>query len=181
MFQKNVYIAFVISIVMIIFTGCSTFNIPSDYSLNSSTGKGLLVFSFTANDKIDNAVLHYHGKSSSGSGEITFKTFKNPLDWTNPQGRLVTIEESAGTYEIYKWSIPMVGESDAYFSIPFRITPGKVTYIGNVYLEVNEFPSVFQFEIADSSSRDLTLLKQRFINIDLNTISNEISKYNIKK
>jgi hypothetical protein len=174
---------YILIIAALFSAGCVTFNVTKEYSLSSTTGKGLLVFSFTTSDDVKNPYLHYRNKNTGEKGEILRNTNRDPLDWESPPGRLVVLELGSGQYEFYSWAIlyPSLGltsvESRKDFSVPFAIVPGKATYVGNLHLRLIEEPLRYDFDVADKSERDLTLLRQQFVNIKDNDILKTVSRF----
>jgi len=65
------------------------------------------------------------------------------------------LEFPAGEYEIYRWDLEFQGfprwweHSDKRFSIPFRVEPGKVNYLGEIAV------AAYKFELRDMRERDL--------------------------
>jgi hypothetical protein len=138
----------------------TSFNVENYYALEPSLGKGLLALSFTANPEVPNMTLRYRRAQEFLSyGEITLWTHRNPLDWTDPKGRLVVIELPEGHYEFYDM-VTALARSGVFFSIPFSITSGKVTYLGNVQVTFKGFK--YTVQVQDMSSRDVPLLLQRY-------------------
>jgi hypothetical protein len=152
---------------------CVTFNIPAEYGLSPASGKGLAVFSLTANDRPGNFTIAYRSVGGDAKGDVSLHTLRNPLDWRDPRGRLVVIELPAGSYEFYNWAGLRARSTDR-FSIPFSIEPGKATYLGNVHFDV--FSGVYGVRVSDRSSRDLPALFERYPNLQRDALRTEITK-----
>lgn len=155
--------------------GCVASNLARDYVLKASTGIGLLVFSYTTNEKADNPYLDYRNMMTGDEGEILRNTNKEPLDWESPaKGRLVVLELDSGLYEFYSWSIVRLGMAGRGFSVPFEIFPGKVTYAGNIHLTVLD-EGLFNLQVTDAFERDLALFHRRFYNVHDNNVVKHVS------
>ena len=157
-------------------SGCATFNASSSYAPEASPNKGLVVFSFTASEEIQNFGLQYEsaGTGSSQRGDVTFHTIQDPLDWTTPEkGRLVVMELPAGRYEFYRFIAPLRWMSER-FSVPFFATPGKVVYFGNLHVDVGGFRG--SIRIDNMASRDLPLLMSRYPRIKPGDITTTLFK-----
>ncbi|HRE17622.1 MAG TPA: hypothetical protein PLW86_11270 [Rhodocyclaceae bacterium] len=161
--------------------GCANFNVKESYKLSSGEKKGLLVMSLfdTMNEP---AMLDYRPFGSLSKDydlSIMIGNIQDPPDWKNPRGRLVVAEIPAGKYEFFRWRSGRGSfttyESVQPFSIPFTISEGKATYIGSVMVDVRESTKKFKLSVTDGSERDLSLLRQRFRNIEASDIRLEIS------
>lgn len=152
---------------------CVTFNIPAEYGLNPASGKGLAVFSLTANDQPGNFTISYRSAGGETKGTVNLQTLRDPLDWRDPRGRLVVIELPAGSYEFYDWA-GLRGRSTEQFSIPFSIEPGKATYLGNVHFHV--VSGLYGVRVGDRSSRDLPALFARYPNLQRDAVKTQITK-----
>lgn len=157
------YLTLCISLVIVItLTGCVASTLTRDYVLDASTGKGLLVFSYTTNQDADNPFLDYRNLMTGDKGEIIRNTKKDPLDWESPtKGRLVVLEFDSGLYEFYSWSIVRQGMAARGFSVPFEIFPGKATYAGNIHLTI-QAEGLFDLQVTDAYERDIALFHRRF-------------------
>jgi hypothetical protein len=145
---------------------CAINNAPADYSFEARPGTGLVVFSFTYT--LTNATLYYHevGKLASdsfGGGDSGQGWRSTPWDWLDPPGRLIVAELAPGKYEFTNWSTNFGKElvSDD-FSIPFEVSAGKATYIGNVFLDLHTATRVYDVRVLDQAQRDLALFRPRY-------------------
>jgi len=80
---------------------CAGVNVPDNYTLDEQTREGLLVVSVSGEGlrKEEAPVWHYHRSDGAGKGEIITGYLREPLDWTDPPGRLVYIALAPGRYE----------------------------------------------------------------------------------
>jgi len=152
---------------------CVAANIPAGYGLSPASGRGLAVFSLTANDRPGNFTVSYRGVGGEPKGMVNLQTLRDPLDWRDPRGRLVVVELAAGSYEFYDWA-GILTTSTEKFSIPFRVEPGKATYLGNVHFEVLD--QTYGIRVSDRASRDLPLLFERYPNLQRDAVLTEISR-----
>ena len=155
------------ALLLVSAAACVTFNIPAEYALSPASGKGLAVFSLTANDRPGNFTVSYRGVGGEPKGMVNLQTLRNPLDWRDPRGRLVVIEMAAGSYEFYDWA-GLQTQSVDKFSVPFRIEPGKATYLGNVHFDV--YSGIYGLRVSDRSSRDLPVLFARYPNLQKDAV-----------
>lgn len=143
---------------------CAKLNVGSGYRADAASGKGLAVFSFTANDRVSNFYLQYHAMGGGKPrGDITLWTVQDPLDWRDPRGRLVVIELPAGEYELY--SVAGMGLqflATEPFSAPFTIEPGRVKYLGNVHVVIASTLTSFALAVNDRSELDLRTFLERY-------------------
>jgi hypothetical protein len=159
------HLKIIISIfISIILTACATSNVASGYSMDAKSSKGILVLSLTANDEIDNFFLRYRNIQTSTQGAFSLHDFKNPADWVSPHGRLVVIELDEGPYEFYTWDSPHPARVSALreFAIPFRVHPGKVTYLGNFHIDLSLAQRKYKFLQNDMQQRDIALLNKKY-------------------
>jgi len=177
------FIAFILTL-----TGCATTNtpknIPGNYLLNEEKGTGVVVVSLThtgfqrsfsvafrlrdANNKKmydEDIFVNDHSSSELGCSYFEMNTLQNTCG-----RRLVIIELPQGEYEFYSWRATysslfspraiLPGEG---FSKRFRIAPGQVTYLGNLWLFYNR--GQYRIEVIDMRQRDLQLLYRKYANI----------------
>jgi hypothetical protein len=169
-------ITFVIVVALVSLSGCSTTRVAREETPQPSTGKGLLIFSWTVNDNLDNAVLSYRGIGSATHGEVLFTSPDDPFDWTAPLGRLVVLELPAGKYEMFKLTVPGTSQSDESFAIPFTVSTGRAVYAGNVQLAFDARARQYRVETLNSARRDLALLGRRYPDIGPSQITVALSK-----
>lgn len=148
-----------ILLAAVFLSGCATPNVDKDYVLNADSGKGLLVMSLT--HVTDNIIVDYRGKSK---GRFMTGTVQYPVDWESPYGRLVVAELPAGRYEFYQWHSgrKYLTYIPTPFSIPFMIAAGKVSYVGNIYISINDAKKMYDVDITDQSDKDFPLMLHRF-------------------
>jgi len=157
-------------------SGCAHFNVNKDYSLAGKAGQGLLVLSLT--HTTGGVTLDYRAKGDGKTGAFMTGNVQDPMDWENPRGRLVVAELPAGSYELHQWRSGKgnISYTSKPFSIPFVITEGKATYIGNVFININELLGTYKVEVSDAGERDLPLLFQRYRNIRETELIRSVAK-----
>jgi len=170
--------------ILLLLSGCATFNVDTGYSFSDDMSSGLLVFSFThssTNETNHGAILDLRGIGDSENileQSVMTGTLKDPFDWEKPRGRLVVIELPAGKYEIYKWRSfqgNIEYSSTALFSIPFRITEQKATYIGNINLNISPI-GLYTINKHDTASRDIPLFLSKYSRIKEQDIIRKVSQ-----
>lgn len=163
-------------LIALVLTGCATFNVSSDYSLAHNPEKGLVVMSLS--HSLSSVIVDYRpvGKSQQGDGAFMTGTLKDPMDFDHPKGRLVVAELPAGQYELYQWRAEVLDltYTSKLFSIPFTVVAGKATYIGGLFVNVNETTAKYKLSVTDQSTRDLPLLLQRYPHIKQTDVVKEI-------
>ena len=143
---------------------CAKLNVGSGYRADPASGKGLAVFSFTANDRVSNFYLQYHAMGGGKPrGDITLWTVQDPLDWRDPRGRLVVIELPAGEYELYNVAgMGLQFSASEPFSAPFTIEPGRVKYLGNVHVVIGTTLTAFSVGVTERAAQDLGTFFERY-------------------
>lgn len=143
---------------------CAKLNVGSGYRPDPASGKGLAVFSFTANDRVSNFYLQYHAMGGGKPrGDITLWTVQDPLDWRDPRGRLVVIELPAGEYELYNVAgMGLQFSASEPFSAPFTIEPGRVKYLGNVHVVIGTTLTSFALSVNERAAQDLGTFFERY-------------------
>lgn len=167
---KSLFIAALLSVL----SGCATFNVAKDYALDNKPASGLLVTSFTHTTQ--SMVLAYRSKDGK-TGTVMTGNIQDPLDWTGPNGRLVVIELASGDYEFVEWrsqSGNMLYTSKP-FSIPFSVSSGKATYIGNIHVAMVEFTGLYKVGVVDKKDRDLPLLHSKYPKLRATDVVTSIS------
>lgn len=165
-------------LVALFLAGCANFNVPSDYSLAHKNDKGLIVMSLA--HSLSSVIVDYRPVENGKQGDGAFMTgnMQDPMDWDHPKGRLVVAELPAGKYELYQWRSEGINVTytSKIFSIPFTVVGGKATYIGNLFVNIDESTSIYKLEVADKSERDLPLLIRKYPNIKGSDIIKDISR-----
>ena len=162
-------------LVSLIQTGCSGINVKKTYSLDGTSGAGVLVASLTQSGVPSRYGTHFsiRGVDNSYKGTIAIFDVLASADWRCPMfgsstedapcGRLAIVELPQGEYEFYSWGgaegFGNRVEAEQEFSKRFRITAGKATYVGNVHLSAHR--GSFDIKVLDRQKRDLDLLYQR--------------------
>jgi hypothetical protein len=154
-----------IPICLCVASGCVAatvaLNVSPDYALEAANGKGIAVLSLSTNDEIQHFTVFARSNVSPGRIEIPLWNNRDPLDWKAPRGRLVAIEVPQGAYELYSWQTYGIGAGRP-FSIPFKVVRGKISYVGNVYIEILTEENIFRVVVSDKSKRDLSLLLRKY-------------------
>ena len=165
-------------------TGTIQGNQPVDKS------KGVLLAGLTADDKgyVNDAWYYYRKKGSKEElrlDALGTNLFGKPDDYPEDKskdGRLVAIPLDAGEYELFSWTL-YINQAGGYGYIKpknsppplsFSISPGKITYLGNLHLNTftgkNLFgisiPAGAEPDIRDNQSVDMPLLKVKYPNLN---------------
>lgn len=144
------------------------FNIRPDYKLDAASGKGLAIFSISADCNLPMSI-QLNSKPSGWLQTIGIdqaRAFRpSPLQWRDPCGRVVMRELPAGSYEFTSFVI--VGVSgfttvtpQTPMMIPFNVTAGKATYLGHLNFDVALDKGQYRLKIEDKRERDIPLLKE---------------------
>jgi hypothetical protein len=160
--------------IAVLLAGCAHLNLEPEYTLANKPGKGVLVMSMTYTPDSPTFTLVYRPVGTTDRDALVSNTIPHPEDWKNPAGRLVVIELPAGQYEIFQWAGNAL-ESRRPFSVPFTVSTGKATYIGNVHVEVRRERGTFQVTVTDNSDRDLPLFHGRYKNMKSTDVVTSIS------
>lgn len=141
---------------------CAVANVGRDYSLAGRPGTGLVVMSLT--HTVSSATLAYQPLGGGSGAAFMTGSARDPMDWQSPRGRLVVAELPAGRYQFHEWraSVGSASMRSRPFSIPFVVTEGRATYIGNVFLDIDTSTRAYKVSVKDMAGRDLPLLRERY-------------------
>lgn len=140
--------------------GCATFNVDQGYDLKPTAATGILAVGFTFEGTDDNGSWRYRRIDLRDKGDINFWTHRDPIMWQQPYGRLAIVELAAGEYEFYDWMGSTV-EAQTYFSIPFSVRPGRVTYLGRLHLSMDRDAGTYHVHPVDAYSLDEAIILAR--------------------
>ena len=94
--------------VILVLSGCTTFNVSSHYTLNDETNEGLVVvsLSYEGLEKSVSPSCEYRDIKSDGArlGYVTAHNLREGLDWSLPLGRLSYFALPSGRYEFFHCS-----------------------------------------------------------------------------
>lgn len=188
--MKSRYSFIFVFIIALLLGGCASApNIGKDYSLDEAKGKGILLVSMTrSGDRGFNMFVDLRGVDNKYDQAVPVTDLFASLDWScpitetsEPCGRLAVIELPQGEYEFYSWhggssngkistSVKAMNE----FSKRFKVTSGKVVYVGNVHLAIGG--GRFAMRISDKRDRDLPLFSSKYPKIATDKIQVDIIK-----
>jgi hypothetical protein len=151
--------------VSVLLTSCSYFWHPyalkdSSFINNQRTGAVVISvripryggYSVFPQYSFANALDGKHFTMLTGDSDATKVTREGGISFVG------MLEFPAGEYEIYRWDLEFQGlprwweHSDKRFSIPFKVEPGKINYLGEIAV------AGYRFEFRDMRDRDLTML-----------------------
>lgn len=168
--MNKVRAAYFFFCAVVLVSGCATFTAPRDYKIVEGTKDGLVIVSFTQPFRVVKWMYRdlKAGKGVRGLNEKFISTtskFGNAVigDGGTLMYPLVLPE---GEYEFYRWTEPEVGHyfaSTAHFSIQFRSIPGKVLYIGNLYVPM--VGNQYGLRVRDNHQKEVQLFKKHYPNI----------------
>ena len=187
-------------LVIAVLVGCATPNVGRDFTLKPDSKSGLATGSITrtvsdAGEKGMTAYTAYamlqfravgggtSGKLESGSPSLG-KLYSSELEGV--EGHTFAVELPAGQYEFYTWSLNTGGltvSPKQEMSIPFEVSSGKATYIGDIGFDVifgkalfgNAAFSDVSIKVKDSSIRDIPYLSKMFPKLNADDIQKRIA------
>lgn len=177
------------AVALLALSGCALNGyVPRDY-----TGKdaGHLIFGFGAGPgtSYSSYTLYFRNKATGAVGtqmylqQTLFTAPSRDFDDSGENGLVAIQRIPAGEYEIYNFNAYLNGglmqsnfKSREDFSIPFTISPGKATYIGDFTANKITGKNLFgmtvsggvYFVLSDKQSRDIPIAKRKVP--DLGTI-----------
>jgi hypothetical protein len=175
-----------------------------DFRLNPESGKGLLVASLSmpsiSHGHLANmrCSLHYRQLSAGRARSfakrfvleresfVTGRTIRSDFD--KPVfGVVFAAELPAGQYELTHWLLdgnttPILIKSDGNRPIPFEVRPGRVTYMGNLDLEIGTGKNLLRQNVlvdagvalSDQEERDVAILLRKFPLIEAKDVDVEV-------
>jgi hypothetical protein len=172
--------------VFIFLAGCANLQsqINPDYKLDAKSGQGIVVFTTTLSGEVASGwylkfkVLYASSTSANpadlfevwttqrflDTGELAIAPFRISIDVSDdrPLGRLHVLELKGGDYEFYSYYASGSKIDTQPFSFQFKVSPGTVTYVGNVHFyqkETGYKASRINMSINDRQDRDLALFR----------------------
>lgn len=146
-------------------SACAVADVRPGYQLRGGEQRGILAVGLTASDDMWD-FSWYLRRPGSGlkpikATAINFYTWQNPLTWANPRGRLAVLELPAGEYEFFDWGAADNVEPTSYFSIPFTLQPGRVTYLGRLHIELQRNEKRHLLKATDHFDEDLSAVESK--------------------
>ncbi len=143
-------------------------NVSSDYRLNASSNKGLVVGTITYDTGLGMYSV-FGNRLNSTSPETAFHFHVGESQWRpflalddkdlKATGGTFSAEVTEGDYIVTGWRV----RKGAWNSLPnspasiaFKVEAGKITYLGNFHFQENG-----EVTLQDMASRDLPVLKSR--------------------
>lgn len=182
------------SLLAMLLGGCGTTNIGKEYSLDEAKGKGIgvMLASMTQAGLQSrfNMFVDLRGVDNKYNNKIPVTDAFVTSDWAcpflgtgteeQPCGRLAVIELPQGEYEFYSWhggastgaTSSVTVKSRQEFSKRFKVTAGKVVYVGNVHFSVSG--GWYAMKIIDKRDRDLPLFSRKYPKITSDNIQIDI-------
>lgn len=168
-------------------SSCKTLDsVPKDFVLNPGSDKGVVISSITYRGSYSGySVLlrkvgsaeHQELKIGTGAGLLPPGLLDWDINQRDGRGNVFVVELPVGDYEIFSWRVssgPAYIQPEQDFSIPFNITPGKASYIGNFHFlrksGLGGTVAAVDVQYGDLSSRDLGILQNKYRGVNLSTI-----------
>jgi hypothetical protein len=156
----NIFITFTVYLFMLfilLLNGCAARNIAREYSFDEAKGTGIMLASVTQAGlpSTFNMFADLRGVDNDYKSAVAVTDLFASSDWRcppfgtstedKPCGRLAVVELPQGEYEFYSWhGAATTGptssrsvRSQQEFSKRFKVTAGKVVYIGNIHFSVS--------------------------------------------
>lgn len=179
----------------LLLNGCAARNIAREYSLDEAKGTGIMLVSVTQAGLPSSfnmfADLRGVDNDYKSAVAITDIFFVLSADWRcppfgtstedKPCGRLAVVELPQGEYEFYSWhggsggapgTVRKSVRARQEFSKRFKVTAGKVVYIGNIHFSVSG--GSYAIKIIDKRERDLPLFYSKYPKIPSDKIQIDI-------
>lgn len=180
-----------LSVASYMLAGCATSSIAPDYKLASDQKTGLVTGAITYDGSMSGYRVLYrsldakgpHGFIETGSGDAVGLLFASRSDAKalGSPGEVFAIGLPAGDYEVYGWQIrsgAATVNSNAPFSIQFRVVAGAILYIGDFHFvqKARMGLTVTGAELAqiDHQDRDLPIVRQKYAAIGNNDVESAI-------
>lgn len=150
--------------------GTLTPTAPRDYKVPENAVTGMVVVALT--QPFPEIQLMYHELKDGKAGNENFislrrSTMVEPVE--EGETVLYPLLLPAGEYEFFRWTAPAAGlahyRSTTPFSIRFRSTPGKVTYIGDLHMAVAPETGKYRFLPRDNRRRRIALFLKHYPNV----------------
>lgn len=194
----NIFRTFTVTVYLfvlffLLLNGCAARNIAREYSLDESKGTGIMLVSLTQAGLPSslNMFADLRGVDNDYKSAVAVTDIFFSADWRcppfgistedKPCGRLAVVELPQGEYEFYSWhggsgggpgTVSTSVQARQEFSKRFKITAGKVVYIGNIHFSIILYtkgllgipvrsPS-YDMKINDMRERDLPLFYSKY-------------------
>jgi hypothetical protein len=186
-YMKNI---FILILTVIILTGCaSTKNIKSNYSLNSQSGKGVLISSISVKGSYSGYSVYFQsidnehrGYIEFGAGTALLPIFpEGDFSHLDRKGEVFAVELPAGKYKVWRWGVAsgyaFVKPAEP-MSIEFEVIAGKATYIGNFdFIQTSSLGLTVtgvKVNYSDQFKIDTGIIINKYPNIELSQIDKGI-------
>lgn len=187
-------------VVLLSIQACTTVkNIGSGFTFDSSKKNGLLLGSFSQDEKdgfgVVNSVVYFTSTTrqeqrySIDAKHENFLGLHKDSDFEKVNGNLFVVELPEGKYQLTDWlitlgSAPRLRATNKPPNLEFEITANEITYIGSIHMNLildrNLLGLIIVFggtpEIRDESIRDINVFKQRFTKLQATEIKRKILK-----
>ena len=170
--------------------GCSSMPATIDPGDKIDKDKGVLLAAITSdsNPRVMDAWFFYRKKGSKeeqrldafGVAGILYKPNDYPAQKSRI-GRLVALPLQPGEYELFNWMLYIQQLGGYGYLSPkspppshfFTVSPGTVTYLGNLHIDTIVGKNIFGFEIPvggnpdilDSQETDIPLMRKKYPNL----------------
>ncbi|MDH5473647.1 MAG: hypothetical protein OEY87_06810 [Gammaproteobacteria bacterium] len=169
--QLKLVCLFLLVLLTFLMMGCTTTNIPNNYTLPEDASVGIATGSITYLSKCEQSGVYKVVVSNIETNNnyiITSGPWYRPVDDEIGVGWPFAIELPAGKYTITGWEIQhgyAFLYSSSAISIPFSIEAGTVAYLGNFnFYETGHTLCAAKAAIVsleDKSRRDISIIKKR--------------------
>jgi hypothetical protein len=180
--KKLVYFVFV-AVFVDLLAGCSTTTISKDFSINSESKEGVIVFS-VSHDHVGKrgakGIFHLDGGAMNGGD--TFISlhpvmpgvpFRN--EFNDSYGRILAVSLPAGKHEFSSWQITngaglRISPKETPTPLVFEVVSGQIKYLGNLHANLSAGNNIFGMkivlegypEILDRRARDISIFENKY-------------------
>lgn len=171
------------------FYGCVTPNVKEDFSLAKNNMTGVVVGSLTKTGYGHwPPGYNYEQIDGNKSGNFNFNAnmFERIIsDFDGIDGKLLVVELPVGEYQIFRWYTDAAYVNKASikrFSIRFTVTPGEITYIGelNMNRESGGLLGIsignVVLDVKESMERDLKRAISEYPRLDFSNIKKSLMR-----
>jgi hypothetical protein len=165
----------------ILAAGCASGGTANVDAAHRPTASGVLVVSATASGPMPGTLWYQIVRAhavTQNVASIAVNDRAQGLDWEpgDPEvpnggtGRVAVIELAPGEYELRRWVMNGGARGGAFssrrpFGYRFVIEPGKVTYVGNVHVDLQRTANVdtvpYRMSVNDQRERDLAIVRRK--------------------